>query len=392
MTNRHSALLLAASLSLLATSLMDACQCGPRPGPGDDGGSGGGGGSSGSGGGGGAATDGGTAGGGSGGGQGVEDGGADAGRTYDCHAFAVPSGWSIDAGFRGVVVATADAGLNEPVALTFAQRDYSGLLYVVNQGSDTVVAIDLATGATRRSFQDGGPAPVLLTTIAWDERGVFDGALYVGDQGSDSDGDSRLYRLSPEGALTSVVAGPAPGFDDIFGLAFTPAVPGWPTGLLVTGDTDSSSAPQWGLMSADGGVAAFSSALAGVEGVAVDPLARYGASVLASRPAGGGYSGDDSITRVLPDGGSGGAIASRLPGVHAITVAPPGPFGGLAWAASWSSQSIFAVELDGGVTGIASGLQLTNYDGNILAFSPDGRVLMVADRLANRIVCIEPAP
>lgn len=97
-----------------------------------------------------------------------------------------------------------------------------------------------------------------------------------------------------------------------------------------------------------------------------------------------------TISRVLPDGGSGGAIASGLAGVHAVTMAPPGPFRGLAWAASWSSQTIFAVELDGGVTSIASGLQLTNYDGNILAFSPDGRALMVADRQANRIVCIEP--
>jgi len=38
----------------------------------------------------------------------------------------------------------------------------------------------------------------------------------------------------------------------------------------------------------------------------------------------------------------------------------------------------------------ASGLSLTNYDGNILAFSPDGRVLYVADRPASRLVCIEP--
>jgi hypothetical protein len=30
--------------------------------------------------------------------------------------------------------------------------------------------------------------------------------------------------------------------------------------------------------------------------------------------------------------------------------------------------------------------------GNILAFSPDGRIPFVADRNASRIVCIEPAP
>ena len=38
---------------------------------------------------------------------------------------------------------------------------------------------------------------------------------------------------------------------------------------------------------------------------------------------------------------------------------------------------------------LATGLSLTNYDGNILAFSPDGRVLFVADRSQSRIVCIE---
>jgi len=287
-------------------------------------------------------------------------------------------------------VATADAGLSQPVALVFAQGQYGGRLYVVNQGDRSVVAIELSTMAVSRSFQDGGLAPTLPTTATWDEASVFDGALYIGDQGSDSDGDSRLYRLSPLGELSLVAAGPAPGFDDIFGLAFTPSIAGWPPGLLVSGDTDSSTAPQWGLMSSDGGVVVFSYGLAGVEGLAVDPQARYGAAVLASRPASGGYSGDDTITRVLPDGGSGGAIASGLSGVHAVTLAPAGPFRGLAWAASWSSDSIFAVELDGGISTIASGLSLTNYDGNILAFSPDGRVLMVADRQADRIVCIEP--
>ena len=47
-------------------------------------------------------------------------------------------------------------------------------------------------------------------------------------------------------------------------------------------------------------------------------------------------------------------------------------------------------ELAGVVSVIASGLSLTNYDANILAFSPDGNVLYVADRQADRIVCIEP--
>lgn len=76
--------------------------------------------------------------------------------------------------------------------------------------------------------------------------------------------------------------------------------------------------------------------------------------------------------------------------MHAIAFAPPGVFGSKLYAASWQSQELFSVDPAGTVAVLASGLQLTNYDGNILAFSPDGRVLYVADRLANRLVCIEP--
>lgn len=310
------------------------------------------------------------------------------GGTFSCAGFSAPSGWTTAPGFRAVVAATTDAGLAFPVALTFAGGPFGDALYVVNQGGQTVVRVDPVTGAGQPfSTLDGAPAPALLTTIVWDETGRFDGMLYVGDQGSDSDSDSRLYRLTSQGQLQVFVTS-GPGFDDLYGLAFTPALPGWPEGLLVAGDTDRATADQWGLVSDAGSVVSFS-ALAGVEGIAVDPTSRYGAAVLASRPAGGGYSGDDTVTRILPDGGSGGAVVSGLPGVHAVVVAPPGPFGGKAYAASWSSQRIFALELDGGVSDVASGLALTNYDGNVLAFSPDGRVLMVADRTASRVVCID---
>jgi DNA-binding beta-propeller fold protein YncE len=66
-------------------------------------------------------------------------------------------------------------------------------------------------------------------------------------------------------------------------------------------------------------------------------------------PAGGGYSGDDTISKINADGTK-----------ATLVFAPAGPFG--------------------------------DYDGNILAFSPDGPILFVADRNASRIVCIEPAP
>lgn len=375
--------LLVPFLAVLVLTLP-GCNCGDPSG--GDAGTGGGAAAGGLGGGGGGSAGGGagaTGGGSGGGGSGASDAG-----TFSCAGFSAPSGWTTAPGFRAVVAATASSGISLPVALTFAGGPFGGALYVVNQGTQQVSRVDPATGTGAVfSVLDGGPAPALLTTITWDAQGSFDGQLYVGDQGSDGDADSRLYRLTTQGELSAWVSA-GPGFDDIYGMAFTPALPGWPRGLLVAGDTDRATPDQWGLVAADGSVSTFSP-LVGVEGLAVDPSGRYGAEVLASRPAGGGYAGDDSVTRVLPDGGSGGAVASGLPGIHAVAVAPPGPFGGKAYAASWQTQTIVALELDGGVSPVASGLALTNYDGNILAFSPDGRVLMVADRTASRVVCID---
>ncbi|MGC4083290.1 MAG: hypothetical protein QM736_14575 [Vicinamibacterales bacterium] len=84
-------------------------------------------------------------------------------------------------------------------------------------------------------------------------------------------------------------------------------------------------------------------------------------------------------------------MITTLPGIDAVTVAPPGPFGGKVDAHEfWSTGELVSVDAQGTPSVLASGLSLTNYDGNILAFSPDGNVLYVADRLANRLVCIEP--
>ncbi len=320
----------------------------------------------------------------------TDAGPVDAGRSFDCTSFSTPSGWTTAPGYRAVVFSTS--GLSQPVALTFAGEAFGGDLYVVNQGTNSVMRLDSSSGVSRPfSTRDAGAALQLLTTITWDEGHAFDGLLYVGDQGSDGDGDSRLFRLSSGGALTDFAGPGGAGLDDVYGLVFAPPAPGWPTGLLVAGDTDGASTSQWGLVSNLGAPTVFSS-ISGVQGIATDARQTYGASVLASCPAGGGFTGSDSVTRVLSDGGSGGAVVSGIPGIHAVTVAPPGPFGGKAYAASWASGRLFALELDGGTTDVATGLALTNYDGNILAFSPDGRVLMVADRSANRVVCIEPTP
>lgn len=139
----------------------------------------------------------------------------------------------------------------------------------------------------------------------------------------------------------------------------------------------------------DGEGAAFSE-LAGAEGIVVDRGGTYGGGLLASRPNGGGYAGDDSVSRVLADGSNGTPVITGIPGVHAVTVAPSGPFGGKVLVASWQSGTLTQIDAAGATVELASGLALTNYDGNVLEFSPDGSVLFVADRNANRLVCIEP--
>jgi hypothetical protein len=116
-------------------------------------------------------------------------------------------------------------------------------------------------------------------------------------------------------------------------------------------------------------------AFAGVEGLAVDTSGRFGGGLFASMPAGGGYSGDDILTGIQPDGTKAAALVAGVPGIHAITFAPAGSFGGDAYVASWSSQKIMRIKPDGTVSDLATGLSLTNHDGDILASSPDGRVL-----------------
>jgi hypothetical protein len=316
-------------------------------------------------------------------------GAPDAGPTvYGCGAFSTPSGWTTTAGFRSTVVA-AGAPLAEPVALTFAGGPFGGALYVVDQGADALYRVDPATGEVRPFVaREAWPrVPALLTTVVWDAGGAFDGNLYVGDQGGDGDADSVIFRVDGEGRATVFTAAPGPGLDDIYGLVFSPGGDYAP-GLYVSGDTDGGGGG-WGRFDAAGAGAPFAT-FAGVEGLAVDTLGRFGGGLFASMPAGGGYSGDDTISRITPAGEKGAALVTARPGIHAVTFAPEGPFGADAYAASWSSQKVLRIAPGGAVSDLATGLSLTNYDGNILAFSPDGRVLHVADRQNHRLVCIEP--
>lgn len=308
--------------------------------------------------------------------------------SYDCGAFSEAATWSVREGFRAVVVADEDDGLNQPVAATFAEGPFGGLLYVVNQGDNALRSVDVATGDVQvvvatDAWED---APGRLTGIVWDEHDAFDGALYVGDQGSNADNNSRIYRVTSDGQATTFVQD-GYGLDDVYGLAFPPPGSEYAAGLYVTGDTDGAR-PDWGHIVSDGTITAFSE-VAGAEGIAFDITGLYGDALWASRPNGGGYSGDDSITAIDATGLAGTPLAAGLPGIHAVTFSPGGDFGKTMFAASWSTGRLLQIDPTGAVIELAAGLALTNYDANILAVSSDGNVLFVADRLMHQVVCIE---
>jgi hypothetical protein len=278
----------------------------------------------------------------------------------------------------------------QPVALTFAGAGFTdSVAYVVDQTAKVLFQVNAKSGAVSPfvASDKWGASTGLLTTVLWDAGSAFDGHLYVGDQGSDGDQDSVIFNVDASGTSKVFAKAPGAGMDDIYGLAFSPGGT-YPPGLYVNGDTDGVG-DGFGRIDSTGAITSFAN-FSGVEGLAVDKLARFGGGLFASMPNGGGYAGDDTVSKINPDGTKAAPLAQNLPGIHAVVFAPNGPFGGDAYAASWSSGKIFRIAIDGKITELATGLSLTNYDGNILAFSPDGRVLFVADRLKSRIVCIEP--
>lgn len=308
---------------------------------------------------------------------------------YDCSAFDEDSGWTVRPGFRAVVVADAADGISAPSGLTFAGGPYGGDLFVASAGSTIVHRIDLASGETTPFTTAWGARMPALSTIVWDESGVRDGALYVGDQGTGFDADSAIFRLAEDGTATEVVAGPGPGLDDVFVLAFAPAGSAYPAGLYVTGDTDNTTLPDWGIVA--GTTVTTFSEVSGVEGAAFDPTGLYGGWLWAARPLGRGYAGDATITPVLSDGTAGAPLLGGEPGIHAVTFSEGGAFGARMYAASWSSGTLLEVAPDGTSIELARGLTaLTEFDADVIALSPDGQVMLVAERLTNRVVCIAP--
>lgn len=319
-----------------------------------------------------------------------DTGSPDASIEYNCGLFSTDPGWTVSPGFRAVEIASAADGLSQPVALHFAGGSYGDRLYVVDQGNEQLFSLDVLSGDLRVVVTSTSwtQTPGLLTTITWDQDGVFDGRLYVGDQGGDGDSDSRIYRVEASGAVSIFTAAPGAGLDDIYAMAFGQGA-GYTAGLYVAGDTDGAG-PDWGRFDSAGLGVAFSE-VAGIEGAIFDRSGLYGGALIAARPLGGGYAGDGTLSIILPNGTLGSTLAQGLGGVHAPAMSSGGAFGNSLYAASWSTGRLYRIDASGPVE-VASGLSLTNYDGNILEFSPDGNVLFVADRLASRVVCIEPSP
>lgn len=307
--------------------------------------------------------------------------------SFACGAFPVDTEWTTAAGYRASTVAQGGL-IDSPVAIAFAGGAFGSYAYVAEQGENRVVRIDPSTGTA--SLFIGAvqwpSTPDLLTNIVWDATAVFDGNLYISDQGTAADGDSSIFRADPTGVVQVFATAPGPGLDDAFGLAFSPGGT-YPAGLFVGGDTDGTAAG-FGVYNATAVGTAFA-AYAGIQGLAVDTSARFGGGLFAAMPASGGYSGDDTLTRILPDGSKGTPLVTDAPGIHGIAFAPQGPFGADAYVASFDTQNIVRVSPDGTTTEVAGGVGFSNFDGNVLAFSPDGRVLLVAERMRNRIVCVE---
>ena len=238
--------------------------------------------------------------------------------VHGCGAFSTPSQWTTATGFRSAVVATGTP-LSQPVAISFAGGAFGENAYVVDQGAEVVFKVSTSTGAvTPFVAANAWPrTPGLLTTSVWDAGGAFDGNLYIGDQGGDGDADSAIYRVTAAGTPTLFAAAPGPGLDDIFGLAFSR---GAPTPLAST-----SAATR----TAPASVSAASTRPAPARPSRCSPASRawpstpWPASAAASSPRcpSGGYSGDDTITRINSDGSKATPLVTTQPGIHAVAFA-----------------------------------------------------------------------
>lgn len=187
--------------------------------------------------------------------------------------------------------------------------------------------------------------------------------------------------------MTRFAAGPGPGLDDAYALAFADGVHA-PAGLHISGDTDGE-VFHWGRFDSTGTGIGFSM-VAGVESIAFDPQGDFAFGMYAARPNDLGWTGDDTISRIANSGAVDAVLVTAVPGVHALAFAPPGSFDGLLYAASWSTGQLFSVDPDGRTTEIASGIRFNDFDSNVLAFSSAGDVLYVAEYARDRVVCIEP--
>ena len=180
----------------------------------------------------------------------------------------------------------------------------------------------------------------------------------------------------------------------MFALAFAPRSARYPGGLYATGDTDNDG-PHWGRFAAGGSGTPFSE-VPGVQGITFVLASPLAGMLLAARPDGGGFAGENEITRIASSGELGEALATNLPGVHAVTSSPGGALGTDIYAATWGNGRVWRIPPVRVGTStpqeILQGLDVNASIANSIAVSPDGNALFVADRNRNRVLCVDRAP
>lgn len=138
------------------------------------------------------------------------------------------------AGYSGDGGAATEARLNTPTGVAVSP---SGNLYIADLNNHRVrrVAqdgiIDTVVGTGARGFDgDGGPASAALLNLPWHVAVGADGALYIADNGN-----HRIRRVDPAGAISTVAGNGNPGYAGDGGAAVDAQLQG-PIGVAVAPD------------------------------------------------------------------------------------------------------------------------------------------------------------
>lgn len=311
----------------------------------------------------------------------------DAGWAGACGMFAEARDVLVPDGWRAARIAGPSEGISFPNGLVVAGGAFGDRLLVSNAGNSSVLAIDRSTGSVVTLVRSGDwlPQPVQLTSIAWDEDSVLDGAAYVGSLDA-----RRIFRIDPSGGvsvfaeLTRFNAAPP------IALAIPRAGPFRP-GVYVGGEGSPGSIFTY--------LAVVQSATTALTTGAVPRVrSATGLAFDRSQPTGGNLlvmeRGLD-VLEALPNGASRVLVPARPGSFHGIPIAsaPRGPMGpGLYTVQNLNPLMLARLSATGTTTPVALlGCSPTNIypPGNLLAFSPDGAAAYFADKTGSQILCLE---